>query len=460
MRHCVYWFAALGILLCPALACAAGPDQVDLPAWSVVPFAVLLLCIAVLPLAAEHWWHSNLNRAIVSFSLATPVVLYLLSVQFSTGQDTLHPLLHELRSYVAFIVLGGALYVISGGIVVGGDLEAKPLNNTLILAVGAVLANFIGTTGASVLLIRPLLRINRGRTHTAHLPVFFIFVVGNLGGLLTPLGDPPLFLGFLNGVPFFWTLALWKEWLLVNLCVLAVFFVWDSLASAREAPSAAPVDGATRQPLHVRGLVNLPLLGGVLLGILLQKALPAPYGEVVGLALMVAAALLSLRLTPTALREANGFSWGPIVEVAVVFLGIFVTMVPALILLEVHGKDIGLTEPWQYFWITGVLSGSLDNAPTYVTLSTLAAGDKDLSLLVHNRVPGLDGPEVLAAISCGAVFMGALTYIGNAPNFMVKAIADQAGTRAPSFFGYLAYAAAVLVPVFVVVTLLFFPPWQ
>jgi Na+/H+ antiporter NhaD/arsenite permease-like protein len=440
------------MIIGPVLVADAAP--LNLPLWSVAPFVVFLLAIALLPLAAEHWWHQNRNKGIVAAVLALPVAVYLLYLQLAKGQEALAPLAHELGNYVAFIVLLASLYTVSGGIVLHGDLPPRPLVNAGLLASGAALANLIGTTGASVLLIRPGLRINQARRHKAHLPVFFIFIVSNLGGLLTPLGDPPLFLGFLHGVPFFWTLSLWPHWLVANGAVLAIFLVWDTLAYRREPPEARAAPGT--QPLGLEGHVNLLFLGGIMAAALLQGWWPGFWGEAGGTLLMALMGLLSLALTPHRLRAANGFTWGPIVEVAILFAGIFVTMVPALELLSHHGRVFGVSTPWAYFWVTGGLSAFLDNAPTYLTFGTLAAESSDFSLLVHDQVPGLDGPLILSAISCGAVFLGAMTYVGNGPNFMVKAIADAAGLRTPSFFGYLAYSCLVLLPVFALVTLLFF----
>jgi Na+/H+ antiporter NhaD/arsenite permease-like protein len=431
-------------------------NHLDLPAWSVVPFALLLLTIAFLPLVASHWWHSNLNRALVAAAFALPVVAYLVYVQLTTGQDAVHALLHELENYVAFLALLGALYTVSGGIVLAGDFEGRPLTNTAFLAVGAVLADLIGTTGASVLLIRPVLRINKRRQFTRHLPIFFIFVVSNLGGLLTPLGDPPLFLGFLNGVPFYWTLFLWPQWLMVNGIVLTIFLVWETVAFRREPAHLEGLEPPVTESFHLKGWINFPLLAGVLVGVFVQAAVPGTAGSLLGALIMLAMAGLSLWLTPRPLRDANGFTWGPIMEVAILFLGIFITMVPALEILAARGQEFNITEPWQFFWLTGGLSGFLDNAPTYLTFATLAAGSDDFSALARGEVAGLDGIRVLQAISCGAVFMGAMTYIGNGPNFMVKAIADEGGFKTPSFFGYLAYSAVILLPVFVVVTLVFF----
>jgi Na+/H+ antiporter NhaD/arsenite permease-like protein len=313
-----------------------------------------------------------------------------------------------------------------------------------------VLASFIGTIGASVLLIRPVLRINQGRQHTAHLPVFFIFLVGNLGGLLTPLGDPPLLLGFLNGVPFAWTLGLWPAWLFVNGIVLVVFWAWDTWAWRRETAAALNVP---RSPWRLEGLVNIPLLAGVVMAVLLESVAPWPSG----VAILLVVGLLSWWLTPAQLRRDNGFSWAPMAEVTILFAGIFVTMTPAIALLSRHGLEFGLTEPRHFFWLTGGLSGFLDNAPTYLTFATLAAGSDDFGRLVRNEAPGLNGPMVLEAISCGAVFMGAMTYIGNGPNFMVKSIADSAGYKTPSFFGYIGYVCLILGPVLVLFSWLFLP---
>jgi len=360
---------------------------------------------------------------------------------------------------------------VSGGIILRGDLRASPLTNGTILAAGAVLANLIGTTGASMLLIRPILRINQARQRRSHIPIFFIFMVSNVGGLLTPLGDPPLFLGFLNGVNFGWTLRLWPQWLLVNSIVLCVFLVWDAVTARREAP-ADLADPTPREGLNLGGNINFLFLSGIVLAALLQAGrladfvqaqlnhlfpcpplqLHRPWPE----AIMAAMAVLSLVCTPRGIRSDNRFTWGPILEVAILFAGIFVTMVPALELLKANGGALGLNEPWHYFWITGILSSFLDNAPTYMVFATVASKGAAFDVLVNNAVAELDGPRVLAAISCAAVFMGANTYIGNGPNFMVKAIADQSGYRMPSFLGYMLYSGLILLPIFVVITFVFF----
>jgi Na+/H+ antiporter NhaD/arsenite permease-like protein len=443
-----------------AIAAAAG-GNLHVPVWSAGPFIVLLLAIALLPLVASHWWHPNRNKALVVGIISLPMAAYL----WSLGEAGRSTLLHLLGEYFSFIALLLALYVISGGIVLRGDLVGRPRTNLLFLAVGAVLANLIGTTGASMILIRPVLRINSERKRTGHIPVFFIFTVSNLGGLLTPLGDPPLFLGFLRGVDFFWTMSLWREWLVANGLVLGIFYVWDSIAYRRETAADLQREQVRVHRLRVAGLaVNSPLLALVLLAVLFQSAkvgqgvgnaigvgdltLVRPWGELV----MLTAAGLSLLLSPKHHHKENRFAWGPIVEVAVLFVGIFVTMIPALVLLKEHGAKFGVTEPWQFFWLTGGLSAFLDNAPTYVTFATLAAEGDDFSVLMAHR-----GGHVLAAISCGAVFLGACSYIGNGPNFMVKAIAEEAGYPMPSFFGYIVrYTVPVLLPVFVVVTFMFF----
>jgi Na+/H+ antiporter NhaD/arsenite permease-like protein len=437
-----------------ALFGAAGPT-LDLPLWSVTPFALLLLAIALLPLLAEHWWHENKSKALVVAIVAIPTALYLFLVN-TPEQPTLAALSHEMLKYVYFILLLGSLYIVAGGIVIAGDVAATPLTNTAFLALGCVLANFIGTTGASVLLIRPVLRINQTRQHTGHLPIFFIFTVSNLGGLLTPLGDPPLFLGFLNGVSFFWTLSLWREWLLVNGIVLAIFFIWDTLALRRDGErrgvSPPVTESLAPSPLRLQGSLNLFFLAGIIGGVLAQGMLPDPWGELIGGITMAVMAILSWLLTPRPLRSANGFTWGPILEDAILFIGIFVTMVPALEILAANRDAFNISQPWQYFWLTGGLSAFLDNAPTYLTFATMAAGSSDFHQLMKSQ------PLILQAISCGAVFMGALTYIGNGPNFMVKAIAEQVGYKMPTFFGYLCYACLILGPVLVLVTFLFFRP--
>jgi Na+/H+ antiporter NhaD/arsenite permease-like protein len=407
-------------------------------AW-VLPFAGLLICIAVLPLVMPHRWEHNGVKAVVALGCGLPVAIYV-------GLVDLNAVLHELHEYVSFIVLLGSLFTISGGLVLRGDIKATPGVNTIFLGVGAVLANFVGTTGASMLLIRPVLRTNSQRKHTRHLPVFFIFLVSNIGGALTPLGDPPLFLGFLRGVPFFWTLRLLPLWALAGGLVLLIFYLWDRRAYGQESAADLQRDESALVPLSLAGKLNLLLLAGVIGAVFL----PTPWREI-GMAAM---AVISVVTTPRELRKENGFSYDPIIEVAVLFLGIFLAMIPALAILQARGGELGLTRPWQFFWVTGALSSFLDNAPTYLTFLSLGQ-----SLKLPADVVGVPN-TLLLAVSAGAVFMGANTYIGNGPNFMVKAIADRTGIKAPSFFGYMAYAMMILIPCFVVVTLVFFPPWR
>jgi Na+/H+ antiporter NhaD/arsenite permease-like protein len=407
-----------------------------LPLYAVLPFVALLLVIAFFPLWLPHRWESNRNKLLVSVVLGTPsLVLYLVREPAA--------LVHTTTDYVSFIILLAGLYVISGGVLLRGDLEARPLVNTAFLAMGTLLASVIGTTGASMLLIRPLLQTNRERARVTHTVIFFIFLVSNIGGMLTPLGDPPLFLGYLAGVPFTWTFRLWLPWLVMTVSLLVLHFLWDSSEYSRETRGARHPDRELIEPLSIHGSLNGVWLAGLVAAVAFLRA---PFREVVILTLSG----LSLWLTPREIRRANGFSLGPMIEVAVLFLGIFLTMMPALELLHRRGGELGVREPWQFFWATGALSSFLDNAPTYLVFLALAQG-----LGLAPEVVGV--PHViLAAISAGAVCMGANTYIGNAPNFMVKAIAEAAGVRMPSFFGYMAYSGAVLLPLFVAMTLLFF----
>ena len=408
----------------------------DVPLIAVLPFALLLLSIAVLPLAATHFWESNRNKALIAVLLSLPIVVYV---------GLAHPvsLLHSAEEYVSFIALLGALFVVAGGIHLEGDLEGRPEINTAILLFGAMLANVVGTTGASMLLIRTLLRTNQQRRQRAHIPFFFILIVSNCGGLLTPLGDPPLFLGFMRGVPFTWTLGLWPFWVGVIAYLLLCFYLVDRRAYANETAKDIAADKRETQPLRIRGGINAVFL----IGIVAAVFLPAPWRELS----MVGCAVASVLLGPKAARKSNVFSYDPIAEVAILFAGIFITMIPALAMLEAHGAELGLATPTQYFFVTGALSSVLDNAPTYLAFLTAAQG-----LTAANAWPadvvGV-GTQFLVAISCGAVLMGANTYIGNGPNFMVKAIAEESHYQMPSFFGYAGRALAVLSPIYLAVGL-------
>jgi Na+/H+ antiporter NhaD/arsenite permease-like protein len=407
-----------------------------LPVWAVLPFVIMLGGIAILPLAAAHAWEKHRNKLIFTTIVALPIGLWLSVAHVDA-------LAHASVEYLSFMALLGALYVIAGGIHLSGDLEGRPGINAGILLTGAVLANVIGTTGASMLLIRTLLRTNHQRKQRSHIPLFFILIVSNCGGLLTPLGDPPLFLGYLRGVPFEWTLGLWPFWLLSIGYLALLFFFVDTRAYRRESAEDIARDVREREPLQIHGGVNALLL----LGVVGAVFMPTPFREIT----MVGLTLASLQLGPKKPREMNAFSFGPIIEVAILFAGIFVTMVPALALLEVHGEALGLAQPWQYFLATGVLSSVLDNAPTYLTFLSAAQG-LGVPEGVEAHVVGVPA-LFLSAISCGAVLMGANTYIGNGPNFMVKAIAEESGYAMPSFFGYAGRAILILSPVYVALTI-------
>ena len=448
------------------------------PVATVLPFALLLAAIAILPLTPglSHWWEHNSSKLLVAGLLAAITLGYYLlghrhpidlhfpahavvqpaaaGLSWSTvGTVLINAILAE---YIPFITLLFALYVITGGVRIEGDLEATPTTNAAFLAVGAVLASFIGTTGAAMLLVRPLLETNRERRHVAHTLVFFIFIVCNCGGLLLPIGDPPLFLGYLQGVDFLWTMSLWNEWLFTNGSLLVIYWLWDTLiAHPRETRADVVRDRLLTRSLRFSGLwPNLPLMAGVIAAVaFLDPSKPFPgtswhpwiyLRETVLLGLVG----LSLLLGSGEVRRKNAFTYGAILEVAALFIGIFICMQPALALLHVHGASLGLSSPQSYFWATGSLSSVLDNAPTYLVFFEAAGIDP---------TDGLTGEEarLLAAISLGAVFLGAMTYIGNGPNFMVKAIAEQAGVKMPSFFGYVMYSMGVLLPVFAVMAWLF-----
>jgi len=448
-----------------------------LPLWSALPFVGILLSIAVFPLVAPHFWHRHFPKASAFWALAFAVPFLI-----AYGSEAVQSILHiYLIDYIPFIVLLWALFTVSGGIFVGGSLRGSPKVNLVLLFIGTALASWIGTTGAAMVMIRPLLRANAWRRHKVHVIVFFIFLVANIGGSLTPLGDPPLFLGFLHGVPFFWvTTALLPHMLLVVGVLLALFFVIDTYWYRRE--EEPPPDDGKGEGIHVQGLHNLLFLLGVMGGVIFSGSVKLSqitvYGHVyVELQnvlkdlFLILMGVLSLRTTARVIREKNEFSWFPIQEVAYLFAGIFMTIIPALAILQVgsQGALAGLIafvkSPTHYFWVTGGLSSFLDNAPTYLTFFNTALGSFGMP---ESAVPGLLGYlgetarnpafiKDLVAISAGAVFMGAMTYIGNAPNFMVKSIAEEAGIPMPSFFGYMIkYSLPILVPVFLIVTFVFF----
>jgi len=460
-----------------ALVCGAGsyvpgvppieePLGSRLPFLSVLPFAALLGSIAILPVLAGQWWKSNANKTKVAAFFSLPLAGLLV---FHFGRTGLDALAQQAVEYVSLMTLLGSLYVVCGGIFVEGSPAGTPLANTAILALGAVLANIIGTTGASMVLIRPLIRANQHRRRVAHLPIFLIFIVANCGGLLTPLGDPPLFLGYLAGVPFGWTLGLFPAWVLVNGMLLGIFLVWDRVmldGDQRDHPGERPTQFLRHEPLRIRGLHNAAFFLGIVATVFVAGRGVGnggnrwPFGAQEGL--IAGLAVASMAFTNRDLREKNRFTFGPIIEVAVLFAGIFITMTPALLILDAEGARLGLREPWQFFWASGLLSSALDNAPTYMAFTAAACGSQGVPLqgrdLAHflELQGGSAAEQILAAISCGCVFMGALTYIGNGPNFMVKAIAEESNVRMPGFFGYMVYSMSVLIPLFILVTILFF----
>jgi Na+/H+ antiporter NhaD/arsenite permease-like protein len=463
------WPLVLAASCLPGLALAADFDGAGLsPLWGV-PFAGILLSIALMPLLAPLFWHHHFGKVAAAWALA---FLLPFAAVFGLGvasQSLVHALLAE---YIPFVILLTALFTVSGGIYIRGNLHGSPGLNASILAIGAVLASFMGTTGASMLLIRPLIRANDNRKHKAHVVIFFIFIVSNAGGSLTPLGDPPLFLGFLKGVDFFWTLShIFPETLFLVGALLAIFYALDSWFYHRRE-EVLPVDPTpdTRN-IGFDGGVNFALLGGVVALVLLSGFWKSDvvihiHGTDVGLPGLVrdigliGITLLSLKFTPTQVHVDNQFAWAPMAEVAKLFAGIFLTIIPVIAMLKagVNGpfgaiiaavtRPDGSPDPAAYFWATGALSSFLDNAPTYLVFFNTAGGDPQT--LMTTLAP------TLAAISAGAVFMGANTYIGNAPNLMVKAIAEDRGVKMPSFFGYMLWSGAVLIPLFVAITFIWF----
>jgi len=451
-----------------------------LPLWSVIPFVGMLLSIALGPLLKPQWWEHNMGKVSLFWGL-----VFFVPFMMGFGLETaVYNLLHiYVVDYIPFIILLGGLFVIAGGIIVRGTLIGTPCFNALLLAVGSVLASVVGTTGAAMLLIRPLIRANARRQTKVHTIIFFIFMVCNIGGSLTPIGDPPLFLGFLHGVPFFWTLNLLPMYLVNIGILLGVYFLLDSYYYKKEnilLQQVTPAANAEAK-ISVGGLYNVIFLAGVIGAVILSgvfchhplfydaasdstKGIPImtshghtlvmPWINIVRDFFILLMALLSYKITPLTLRRENHFTWGPIKEVAILFAGIFATIVPAMAILQARGGELGVTTPAQFFWATGLLSSFLDNAPTYLTFTTLA-GSLGETVGVWTDL-GTINPAVLTAISCGAVFMGANTYIGNAPNFMVRSIAEENNIKMPSFFGYMGWSLLILIPLFILNTWLFF----
>lgn len=445
--------AALGLLLCrtfPPEYTAEGLPII--PLWLCAPFAMLLASIALMPFVSMRFWHNHFPD--FAFLLGAVVAAYYISGY--TRPDAAghaygsHTMLHAIIEFYSFIALVGGLFVVSGGILVEVDKRSSRLGNLVLLAVGALLANVVGTTGASMLLIRPFMRMNTGRLRPTHV-VFFIFIVSNCGGALTPIGDPPLYLGFLKGVPFFWTLShLWPDWLAVVGALLVIFAVYDYRVSASDEPAPATGTGHVR----FRGAHCLVCLALMVAGVFIDPILKQRFGIEgipVGATFQILVAAAAYALSRKEILAANDFSFFPVKEVGLLFLGIFATMAPALGYLAIHGSKLGISTPTAFYFATGALSAVLDNAPTYLNFLQVAFGDREINAIsIAEFLSSHDNARLLHAISTGAVFFGAMTYIGNGPNFMVKAIAESAEVKMPGFFGYLGRALAILLPVLVV----------
>lgn len=434
-----------------------------------IPFLGMLLSIAVFPLVKPAWWERNQKYAVIAWSL-----LFLIPFAIRYGFGVMGEQLLEVivGDYFTFIVLLFGLFCVAGNITIEGELSGSPKVNVIMLLIGTLLSSWIGTTGASMVMIRPLIRANKWRSRKTQVVVFFIFLVSNIGGCLTPVGDPPLLMGFMRNVPFFWSLRLIPIMILNVAILLVIFYILDSRAYRKDlADGITPeIQSGDKAAIRVVGAHNIIFLAAIVVAVILSGVLPSTkalsggihiYGEVeltyaalIEVVIILTAAFLSFKTTNKSVREDNHFSWGAIQEVAVLFIGIFITMIPALLILKAKGAELGLNQPWQMFWVTGAMSSFLDNTPTYLVFLT-TAGTLGATAGLHTSV-GIVPQVMLEAISCGAVFMGANTYIGNAPNFMVKSIAEENGIRMPSFFGYMTWSLRFLIPVFLVDMLIFF----
>lgn len=425
--------------------------------WALIPFVLMLLSIAVIPLLAKQWWERNINKLLVSAILSVPAILYLINNNLQ--EELKHQILFD---YIPFIILLGALFIVTGGILIQGQIQARPRNNTIILAIGYILASFIGTTGASMLLIHPLLYINKHRENKTHTILFFIALVANCGGILSPLGDPPLFLLFLRGVEFTWFLKLLPEWAFIGAVLLAVYYFTDRRYYYNEEKTEMIMaDFRERGIISIRGSINMVYLLCIILTVLFINSSHIPQMGKLNAPIhiqflreitLIAIALLSLITTRKSIRKNNHFTWSPIIEVAYLFIGIFITMTPALLFLSANAQKAGITQPWQFFYSSGLLSAFLDNSPTALAFHTVA---QNIPTTTEVIVAGVD-ELILKAIAMGAVFFGAMTYIGNGPNFMIKAIAEQEGVKMPSFFGYIiSFSLKILLPVYILTQIIF-----
>ena len=476
MKKLICLFASL-CLLCPC-ALATGDSSVHasaaVPAWLCAPFAALLLCVALGPVLAAHWWEKHQGIVVAVLSAVLLAAFAMVQSGSAAAELALECLVND---YLTFIVLLFGLFCVAGNITLVGDLAGSPRINVALLLFGTLLSSFIGTTGSSMLMVRPIIKMNAWRKRKRHIMVFFIFLISNIGGSLTPIGDPPLLMGFSRGVPFFWSLRLFPV-MALNVAILLIAFYFVDMRAYRKdiAIGRKPDISKPGTDVHIDGLHNVIFLVVIVAAVILSGVLPTlpafqdangnvlgihlyghvtlTYPALIEIVMILACAALSFKTTPVSVREANHFTWGAIKEVAVLFIGIFITMQPALMLLKEHGASLGLDTPFQMFWVTGALSSFLDNTPTYLVFLTTACTMGAASGLV--TALGTVPTQMLTAISCGAVFMGANSYIGNAPNFMVKAISDENGIRMPSFFGYLLWSAVFLLPVFLLDSLLFF----
>jgi Na+/H+ antiporter NhaD/arsenite permease-like protein len=429
-----------------------GHSSLNIPEISMLPFVLMLGSIAVFPLAFNHFWEKNKNKLIIALAFSTPAVIFLLLSGLS--EKLFETIVFD---YIPFIILLGSLFIIAGGIYLTGDIEAKPIINTTFLGTGAMLSSLMGTTGAAMLLIRPVIYTNKEREFKVHTILFFIAIVANCGGLLTPLGDPPLFMMYLRGAPFTWFFNLFSEWILTNVLLLFIYYLVDVYFYKKEKPSSIKIDKSAIRPLKIRGGINFYYLIGVILAVafLNEQYLPLiknnHYFKFIREFAILSFAYLSMVTTPKLTRTSNNFTWGPIKEVAYLFLGIFITMVPCLLYLETNAKSLGVTSTTQFYYFSGLLSSFLDNTPTAVTFHSLALG---LQQSVPTLVAGIP-EEILKSICTGAVFFGSMTYIGNGPNFLVKSIAEENNIIMPNFFIYIfKFSLIVLLPIFILVQLI------
>jgi Na+/H+ antiporter NhaD/arsenite permease-like protein len=445
-----------------------------IPGWLCIPFVGLLLSVALFPILKPDWWEKHEPHAVIFWSL---LVIVLFTAKFGVGKSAEMVLDCIFNDYLTFIVLLFGLYCVSGNITFAGDLAGSPGVNVFLLAVGTLLSSCIGTTGSSMLMVRPVISMNSWRKRKAHIMIFFIFLVSNIGGCLTPVGDPPLLMGFMRGVNFFWSLHLFPVLLLNMVVLLVLFYHIDKRAYRADiAEGREPNIRVPHTTLEVGGKHNVIFLVMIVAGVIMSGTLPKlsifqdaqgnalgiplpagvvfPWPSLIECVIILLAAFLSFKTTPQEIRRKNHFTWGAIKEVAMLFVGIFLTMQPALRLLKQLGPEMGINTPAQMFWAAGALSSFLDNTPTYLVFLTTAGTLGFTSGIVTSL--GTVPVQMLMAISCGAVFMGANSYIGNAPNFMVKALSDENGIRMPSFFGYMKWSIGILIPVFLLDTLIFF----